>query len=105
MTNTNDTKVLSRRMALRRIGLAAGAVYVAPAMLGMSAARASGFSGNSGASGNSGPSRYSRPSGNSGPSRNSRPSRNSGPSRGRGRNGNGNVGADVQFLLRRLFGN
>lgn len=57
---------LSRRKLLARIGLAAGAVYVAPAMIGLGAASASGVS------------RVSRASR---PSRGSRPSRPSGPSR------------------------
>ena len=57
---------LSRRKLLARAGLAAGAVYVAPVMIGFGAASASGIS------------RASRPSR---PSRASRPSR---PSRPRG---------------------
>jgi hypothetical protein len=108
MTNMTETKMLSRRKALARIGLAAGAVYVAPVMLGANAARASGNSGNSGGnSGNSG--------GNSGNSRGNSGGSwgNSGPSRGsrgnsRGSWGNRNRGSvsnsDVSIALRRLFG-
>lgn len=69
-------KQITRRNLLIRSGFAAGAAYVAPAMLGLNAAHASGAS-------NSGPSR-SAPS-RSAPSRSmpSAPSRgsNSGPSR------------------------
>ena len=36
----DTTTTLSRRALLRRIGLAAGAAYVAPAMLGLNAAQA-----------------------------------------------------------------
>ncbi len=71
MTKTPDTR-LTRRAALARLGLAAGAVYVAPAMIGFDAARASG---------NSAPSAASAPSPVSAPSRMSRPSRTSAPSR------------------------
>lgn len=39
--NNDDTPNLSRRALLRRIGLAAGAVYVAPVMLHIGAAQAS----------------------------------------------------------------
>lgn len=94
MKDQSKTEVnISRRHLLARVGLAAGAAYMAPVMMGLNAARASGASGgnsgasggNSGASGgNSGASR-----GGSGPSRGSSgPSRSSsGPSRARGRSG------------------
>ena len=103
----NDRKasdVLTRRRLLARVGLAAGAAYVAPVMMGLNAAHASGASGgnsggNSGASrgGNSAPSRSraSAPSrGTSAPSR----GRASGPSRARGR-----AGSDVPAWLRRMM--
>lgn len=111
----NTPNVMSRRRLLARVGLIAGAAYVAPTMMGLNAAHASGASGgnsggNSGASGgNSGPSNSnSGPSrSNSGPSRsNSGPSRNnSGPSRGRNSRpsrGRGN-GNDMPLWLRRLM--
>lgn len=91
------SNVLTRRRMLARLGLAAGAAYVAPAMIGLNAARASGTSGGSG--GGSGASR----GGSSGASRggSSAPSRgvNSGPSRGRRRRN----GDDMSALLRRLM--
>lgn len=102
---------LTRRRLLARVGLIASAAYVAPTMIGLNAAHASGNSGASGGSsgasgGNSGASR----SGNSGPSRggNSGASRgrNSGASRGRNsrpsRNGQGN-GDDLPPWLRRIL--
>ena len=93
----NTPNVMSRRRLLARVGLIAGAAYVAPTMMGLNAAHASGASGgNSGASGgNSGPSNS-----NSGPSRsNFVPSRGrkSRPSRGRGK------GNDMPLWLRRLM--
>lgn len=60
---TQDTPDLSRRRLLTRLGLAAGVAYVAPTMLQMTPAKASGRSG------------YSRPS-------ISRPSRGRGRERG-----------------------
>lgn len=83
MTKAKDT-TLNRRALLARVGLLAGAAYVAPTLVGLNAAHASGASrGGNSRGGNSGPSRGR----NSGPSRghNSGPSRgrNSGPSRGR----------------------
>ena len=72
-TNSTTSTVLTRRRLLTRVGLAAGAAYMAPAMVGLNAARASGGSG-----GNSGASRSTA----SAPSRG-----NSGPSRPRRRNG------------------
>jgi hypothetical protein len=99
----NDKDILSRRRLLMRVGLAASAAYVAPVMMGLNAAHASGNSGgySGGNSGNSG--------GNSGASRgnsggasrgNSRPSRGrrSAPSRRRGGNGQ-----PVPAWLRRLM--
>lgn len=94
---------LSRRALLTRLGLAAGAAYVAPGLIGFDAARASGLSAPSGKTpvrrrkrgsdvskpsrpGQKGkaskPSRASRPGKASKPSRPQRyPSRRSGPSR------------------------
>jgi len=87
MTKKTDTQtILSRRMMLRRIGLAAGTAYLAPAMVGLNAAHASSGSGGgsgSGSGGNSGASAASN-GGNSGPSRSDRTgkkNRNSVPSR------------------------
>ena len=60
-----DTTLISRRRLLTRLGLAAGAAYVAPVMLHLNPARASGASGGSsggasgGASGASGASNAS----------------------------------------------
>lgn len=94
---------MTRRRLLARVGLAASAVYVAPTMIGLNAAHASGNSGASGGSsgasgGNSGASR----SGNSGASRGG----NSGPSRGRNsrpsRNRRGN-GDELPLWLRRML--
>lgn len=68
----NDTPPFdrARRKLLRKIGLGAGLAYIAPALTGVSVARASTASGGSGPSGSSGPSGPSRPSrGRSGPSR------------------------------------
>jgi hypothetical protein len=104
MKNDRSTStVLTRRRLLARVGLAASAAYMAPAMVGLNAARASGASGgNSGASrgGNSGASRGGRSGasrgGNSGASRGG----SSGPSRGRSR---GRAGNDVPGWLDRLM--
>lgn len=74
MTHDQNPKVdRTRRSMLRRIGLGAGMAYIAPALTGLSVARAS--SGGSGGSGASGPSRRSAPSAPSAPSRPSGPSR------------------------------
>lgn len=106
MTGKTETKAISRRAMLRRLGLAAGAAYVAPAMVGFNAAHASGASG---ASGGSGRGRGGSGASRSGPSR-SGPSR-SRPSRGRtgrsgasrpGRRGGGSAEADLMRMLRRL---
>lgn len=96
MKNDRSTSnILTRRRLLARVGLAASAAYMAPAMIGLNAAHASGNSGVS--RGSSGPSR-SRPSGPS-RSRPSGPSRNrSGASRGRGRKN-----TDIPLWLRRLM--
>lgn len=83
-TNSTTSTVLTRRRLLTRVGLAAGAAYMAPAMVGLNAARASGGSG-----GNSGASRSTA----SAPSRG-----NSGPSRPRRRNGD-----DTPRWLRRML--
>ncbi|GAA0306099.1 S8 family serine peptidase [Rhodovulum strictum] len=56
---------LARRRMLRKIGLGAGLAYIAPALSGLSVARASGGSGGGGSSGPSGPSRPGRGSGGS----------------------------------------
>lgn len=78
---TKDTKnLIHRRALLVRLGLAAGAAYVTPALAGMDVARAS--TGSSGGGGGSRTSRASRPSSPSRPTRSSR----SAPSRPR--NGN-----------------
>jgi hypothetical protein len=97
MTRNDTPASLSRRALLRRIGLAAGAIYVAPAMVGLNAAHASGNSGggNSGASGG----RSSGASGNSGVSRASRASRGSGR---RGGRGSSDTPAWVRQMLNRL---
>lgn len=104
MKNDRSTSnVLTRRRLLARVGLAAGAAYMAPAMVGLNAAHASGNSGGSG--GSSGPSRGR----SSGPSR-SRPSgpsrsRPSGPSRNRARASRGRrrTDRDTPLWLRRLM--
>lgn len=58
MTNKDNPPDLSRRSLLARIGLTAGAAYVAPTLLHLTPAHASGFSRGSGYSRPS----YSRPS-------------------------------------------
>lgn len=82
---TKETKdLIHRRTLLLRLGLAAGAAYVTPALAGLDVARAStGSSGGGGRS--SGPSRSSGSSRSSSPSRPDRQSR-SGASRPRGGN-------------------
>lgn len=110
----STANLMTRRRMLARVGLAAGAVYVAPTMIGLNAAHASGNSGASGGSsggsgGNSGASRSGNSSasrsGNSGPSR----GRNSGASGGRNsrpsRNGKGNGGSSPRWLRSILHGN
>lgn len=63
MQKDRENVLLSRRRLLVRIGLVAGAAYVAPAMVGLNAAHASGGSGGSGGgSGASAPSAASAPS-------------------------------------------
>ena len=58
MTNADDrataSRPIGRRQMLARLGLAAGAAYMAPAMLSLSQARASGGGSHSGASSYSG---------------------------------------------------
>lgn len=96
MKNDRSTSnILTRRRLLARVGLAASAAYMAPAMIGLNAAHASGNSGASG--GNSGPSRNR----SSGPSR----SRPSGPSRNRSgaSSGRGRKNTDMPLWLRRLL--
>ncbi|MFA7432129.1 MAG: hypothetical protein WCZ72_00300 [Gemmobacter sp.] len=82
---------LSRRKLLARLGVAAGAAYVAPAMIGFGAASASGVS------------RFSRASR---PSRGSRPSRPSGPSRPsrRYRGRRSDEAWHIQNWMRHLYG-
>ncbi|WP_306481274.1 hypothetical protein [Limnobacter sp.] len=83
MSNSNDDKVKARRAALGRLGLAVGALYAAPAMVGLATAQAGSRSRQSRRSRPSGPDRryYSkyrdgyRSSGYSRPSRPSRYSR------------------------------
>lgn len=95
----STANLMTRRRLFARVGLAAGAVYVAPTIIGLNAAHASGNSGASGASGGtSGASRSS----NSGASR----SGTSGVSRGRNsrpsRSGQGN-GNNLPLWLRRML--
>lgn len=75
MDKTDPKTTPSRRAVLARLGLAAGAAYMAPVMLSMSTAQASSGSAPSRASRPSAPSRASRPSAPSRPSRPSAPSR------------------------------
>ena len=92
-----NRKPISRRSLLTRAGLAAGALYMAPAMVGLNAAHASTGSGSSSGSSSSGPSSSS----NSGPSRSgnsSSDSRNSGPSRSSQR-----VSGETPLWLKKLF--
>ena len=80
----DESKMISRRNLLMKLGLAAGAAYVAPVVAGLDIARAS--TGSGGGRGNSGGGRSSGPSR---PSSNGR-GRSSGPSRPRS---SGNRGA------------
>ncbi|MCU0907590.1 MAG: hypothetical protein MUF73_09125 [Rhodobacteraceae bacterium] len=95
-------KPIARRQLLARIGLAAGAAYVAPSLTTLGMARASGASGGSGASAVSRQSSPSRQSRQSGPSRQSRASRPSGPGRGDW-TGSQQVG-EVPVWVRRMLG-
>lgn len=99
MNSRKDTA--TRRQMLARLGLAAGAAYVAPTMMGLNAARASGASGASGG-GNSGPSGSGGgTSSNSGPSRSGGSnSGNSGPSRNRNGNDSGQTRANAVEMPR-----
>jgi hypothetical protein len=84
MSSTDNSKKVSRRQLIARLGMAAGAAYVAPAMLGMHAARASTGSApsrRSAPSARSAPTRRSNPSQRSAPTRQSNPTRNSSPTR------------------------
>ncbi|NJS40689.1 MAG: hypothetical protein HC783_18710 [Rhodobacteraceae bacterium] len=102
-TTTRDQgkATVSRRQLLARVGLIAGAAYVAPVMAGFNAAQASTGSGASGGgSSNSGPSNSGQS--NSGPS-NSGPSSSSGPSRGRRRRDAGG-NADLPPWMQRILG-
>jgi hypothetical protein len=106
MTDKAETPDLTRRKLLGRVGLAAGAAYVAPVMMHLNAAHASGGSrgsggGRAGGGGRSG----------SGPSRGSRASRGSRGSRPQWRSHNGNApvrrsGGNNEFerFLNRVFG-
>lgn len=102
MSTDKKSAKITRRAALTRLGLAAGAAYAAPTMVGFNAARASGASGSSGASSNSGP------SSGSGPSRSSRPSYagrgNSGPSRPHSGRRMTPAEADMMRFFRNIFG-
>lgn len=100
MTTNDKPASLSRRALLRRIGLAAGAIYVAPAMVGLNAAHASGNSGggNSGGRGSGGGNSGGR---SSGASANSAPSRNSRASRGSGRDSRS--GANTPDWVRQML--
>jgi hypothetical protein len=81
MTKETETSI-SRRKLLARIGLAAGAVYIAPSVTSLGMAHASAPSA---------PSRQSRPSRQTRPTRPTRPSRQSRISRSSGSsNGNNN---------------
>lgn len=88
-----NSPLLTRRRLLTRVGLAAGAAYMAPAMVGLNAAHASGVSGGSSGASRSGASAPSRGKA-SGPSRGG----NSGPSRPRRQNA-----GDTPRWLRRMF--
>ncbi|GAA0306107.1 hypothetical protein [Rhodovulum strictum] len=87
----DDRTTISRRNLLMKLGLAAGAVYVAPTVAGLDVARASTGSGGGGRNGgggrSSGSGRSSGPSrpGRSGGGRSSGPSR-PGPANGRSSN-------------------
>lgn len=96
MTTNDKPASLSRRAMLRRIGLAAGAIYVAPAMVGLNAAHASG---NSGGRNSGGRSSGGRASGRSGISRPSRASRGGGR---RGARAEGQTPAWVRQMLNRF---
>lgn len=75
VTDKSDTQNIDRRTALRRLGLAFGAAYMAPVVLSLSEAGASSdASGSSGSSDSSGPSPASAPSAASTPSAASGPS-------------------------------
>ncbi len=105
MTDKTDTPDLTRRKLLGRVGLAAGAAYVAPVMLHLNAAHASGGSRGSGGGGRGGQGGRS----GSGPSRASRGSRGSRPRSGNNRSGAGVIrrGGNNEFerFLNRIFGN
>jgi hypothetical protein len=62
MTETPEVDIARRRI-LRKLGLGAGLAYIAPALAGLSVARASGSSGGSGVSSPSGPSQSDGSSG------------------------------------------
>lgn len=68
MTDNTIPKIVTRRALLTRLGLAAGAAYVAPTMIQFGAAQAA--SGPSGASAPSKPSKVSKPSKPSRPHKN-----------------------------------
>lgn len=78
MTHDTDTPSVSRRRLLARLGLAATAIYAAPAMLELTPAKASGFSGRGSGGGRRRRRSYSR-------SRGSRRSFSGGRRRGGGR--------------------
>ncbi|MCO5084529.1 MAG: hypothetical protein M9955_23090 [Rhizobiaceae bacterium] len=106
--NANETQAgISRRGALMRLGLAAGALYVAPAMLDLNKAHASSGSGGSGGSGGGG---GGRGSGGSRGSRGSGAGGRGGRGGARGSGGSGRrgrrSGREPAFLrpIRRAFG-
>lgn len=108
MTDNTETPDLTRRKLLGRVGLAAGAAYVAPVMMHLNAAHASGGSrGSGGGRGGAGGGGRS----GSGPSRGSRASRGSRGSRPQSRSRSGNQpvrrqGGNNEFerFLNRIFG-
>ena len=104
MTSKKDTPSLSRRQLLGRLGLAAGAAYVAPVMLHMSPAHASGASAASGASSPSPASGPSAPSSPSGPSRPSRPGSRSDWRGNSGMTGTAGDGNEMPLWMRQLLG-
>jgi|GEM_PF-2989752 len=102
MKNDPMTKALiSRRRLLTRVGLAAGAAYIAPAMVGLNAARASGVSG--GGSDGSGSGSSSGPSQSSGPSRSSTSGMSSSSGASSPSRSDGTSGGDVPVWLKKIL--
>ena len=94
MTRNTQEPTLSRRRLLARLGLAAGLAYVAPTMLELTPAHASGASRGSRPSRASRPSRPSRPGNRA---RVSRPGNRYGISRPRGRSSREDRALDYLF--------